>query len=36
VTGIRIDARDGAVIADIGMLTVTALDDCEIALVDAA
>ncbi len=36
VNGVRIDARDGAAISDETTLTVTALADSEIVLVDAA
>jgi redox-sensitive bicupin YhaK (pirin superfamily) len=36
VNGVRVNARDGAAIADVETLTVTALDDSEIVLVDAA
>jgi hypothetical protein len=36
VNGVRIDARDGAAIADVEVVTVTALEDSEIVLVDAA
>ena len=36
VNGVRIDARDGAAIADERLLKVTALDDAEVVLVDAA
>jgi len=36
VNGVEIDARDGAAIKDIDVVTVTALDDSEIVLVDAA
>jgi quercetin 2,3-dioxygenase len=36
VNGVEIDARDGAAINDIDVVTVTALDDSEIVLVDAA
>jgi redox-sensitive bicupin YhaK (pirin superfamily) len=36
VNGVRIDARDGAAITDVDLLKVTALEDCEIVLVDAA
>ena len=35
VNGVRIDARDGAAIADETTLTVTAIEDAEIVLVDA-
>ncbi|HEY2050420.1 MAG TPA: pirin family protein [Caulobacteraceae bacterium] len=35
VNGVRLDARDGAAIADEPNLTVKALDDAEIVLVDA-
>ena len=36
VNGVRLDAGDGAAIADEAVLRVTALDDAEIVLVDAA
>lgn len=36
VNGVRIDARDGAAITDESILTVTAIEDAEIVLVDAA
>ncbi len=36
VNGVRVNARDGAAITDVETLTVTALDDSEIVLVDAA
>lgn len=36
VNGTRLDARDGAAIADEAVLRVTAIDDAEIILVDAA
>ena len=36
VNGVRIDARDGAAIADETTLTVRAVEDAEIVLVDAA
>ena len=36
VNGVRIDARDGAAIADEALLAVKALEDAEIVLVDAA
>lgn len=37
VNGVRIDARDGAAIADVETITVTALDgEAEVVLVDAA
>ena len=36
VNGVRIEARDGAAISDTDVLTVTALEDSEIVLVDAA
>lgn len=36
VNGVRLDARDGAAITDEAVLEVTALDDAEIVLVDAA
>jgi hypothetical protein len=36
IGGIRFDARDGAAITDVEVLTVTALEDSELVLVDAA
>ncbi len=36
VNGVRLDARDGAAITDEDMLRVTAVNDAEIVLVDAA
>ena len=36
VNGVRLEARDGAAIADVAVLKVTALEDSEIVLVDAA
>jgi hypothetical protein len=36
VNGVRIDARDGAAIAAEPTITVTALEDAELVLVDAA
>ena len=36
INGVRIDARDGAAIADETRLTITAIEDAEIVLVDAA
>jgi redox-sensitive bicupin YhaK (pirin superfamily) len=36
VNGVRIDARDGAAIHAEPLLEITALDDAEIVLVDAA
>lgn len=36
VNGIRLEARDGAAIKDVGVLTITALQDAEVVLVDAA
>lgn len=36
VNGVRIDARDGAAIRDVETITVTALVDAEVVLVDAA
>ncbi len=36
VNGVRVDARDGAAIADEAVVTVTALEDSELVLVDAA
>ncbi|MFN3584588.1 pirin family protein [Phenylobacterium sp.] len=35
VNGVRIDARDGAAVRDEAVLTVTALEDAEVVLVDA-
>ena len=36
VGGLRVNARDGAAISEVASLTITALDDSEIVLVDAA
>ena len=36
VNGVRLDARDGAAIRDVGSIHVTAIEDAEIVLVDAA
>ncbi|MBB4617311.1 pirin family protein [Sphingomonas abaci] len=36
IEGVRVNARDGAAIADVDTLKVTALEDSEIVLVDAA
>ncbi len=36
VNGVRLEARDGAAVSDEAVLRVTALDDAEIVLVDAA
>lgn len=36
VNGVRLDARDGAAIADEAVLTIEALEDCELVLVDSA
>jgi redox-sensitive bicupin YhaK (pirin superfamily) len=36
VNGVRIDARDGAAIKNVDIVTVTALEDSEIVMVDAA
>lgn len=36
IDGVRVNARDGAAIADLDALTVTALEDSEIVMVDAA
>ena len=36
VNGVRIETRDGAAISDVAVLKVTALEDSEIVLVDAA
>ena len=36
VNGVRLDARDGAAIRDVDSIHVTAIEDAEIVLVDAA
>ena len=36
VNGVRLDARDGAAVKDEPVLRVTALEDSEVVLVDAA
>jgi len=36
VNGVQLDARDGAAVADEAVLRITALDDAEVVLVDAA
>jgi redox-sensitive bicupin YhaK (pirin superfamily) len=36
VNGVRLDARDGAAIRDETSLTVTALEDAELVLVDTS
>jgi quercetin 2,3-dioxygenase len=36
IDGVRVNARDGAAISDLAVLRVTALEDSEIVLVDAA
>jgi redox-sensitive bicupin YhaK (pirin superfamily) len=36
IEGVRVNARDGAAIADLDVLRVTAIEDSEIVLVDAA
>ena len=36
VNGVRLDARDGAAVQDEAVLRITALDDAEVVLVDAA
>jgi hypothetical protein len=36
VNGVRLDARDGAAIANEDVLRITALEDAEVVLVDAA
>jgi quercetin 2,3-dioxygenase len=36
VNGVRLDARDGAAVSDEDVLRVTALEDAEVVLVDAA
>ena len=36
VNGVRIEARDGAAISDVETIRVTAVDDAEVVLVDAA
>ena len=35
VNGVRVNARDGAAIADVETVTITALEDSEVVLVDA-
>src|SRR5260370_10789639 len=35
VNGVRIDARDGAAIKDVGVVRITALEDSEVIMVDA-
>jgi hypothetical protein len=35
VDGVRIDARDGAAIRDVATITVKALSDAEVVLVDS-
>ena len=36
VNGVRLEARDGAAIANEDLVTITALEDAELVLVDAA
>ena len=36
IDGVRVNARDGAAIKDVEVLRVTAVEDSEIVLVDAA
>ncbi len=36
IDGVRVNARDGAAISDVDTLTITAIEDAEIVLVDAA
>jgi len=36
IDGIRIDARDGAAIKDVGTIEITAIEDSELVMVDAA
>ena len=36
VNGVRLDTRDGAAISDEAVLRITALEDAEVVLVDAA
>ncbi|UCF52564.1 MAG: hypothetical protein JSV48_25670, partial [Bradyrhizobium sp.] len=36
INGVRVNARDGAAIRDEARLTITALEDSELVLVDAA
>ena len=36
VNGVRLEARDGAAIREEGVITVKALDDAEVVLVDTA
>jgi hypothetical protein len=34
VNGVRIHARDGAAITDVGIVTITAIDDADLVMVD--
>ena len=36
IDGVRVNARDGAAISDLDIIRVTAIEDSEIVLVDAA
>ena len=36
IEGVRVNARDGAAISELDMLRVTAIEDSELVLVDAA
>ena len=36
INGVRLNARDGAAISDVDVLKITALEDSELILVDAA
>ncbi|WP_454857135.1 pirin family protein [Rhizobium binxianense] len=36
IGGVTIGARDGVAISDTRLLTIEALDDCEVVLVDVA
>ncbi|KAK0357998.1 hypothetical protein LTR94_037123, partial [Friedmanniomyces endolithicus] len=36
IDGVRVGTRDGAAISDVDTLTVTAIEDAEIVMVDAA
>ena len=36
IEGVRVNARDGAAISDVDTLRITALEDSEVVLVDAA
>jgi redox-sensitive bicupin YhaK (pirin superfamily) len=34
VNGVRIHARDGAAIKDVGIVTITAIEDADVVMVD--